>query len=351
MMMSKVAPAMPTTMAASATAKSACAGSARPRNITAAITSTPTSQSQLRRWPKRPITGSRTLSTIGAQTNLELDARKAGTNAVTALFVIPCCASRVVSVAPIIEKAKPEEMPRNSAASGAGSRYWRKPLEGPVIVDGERGMVGKPPPLVDRLAHGGGRDAGGGHLVIDAPAYVLLPGLAAVRPPGVVAGVRVELAEHIDEADLVEHVREPGALFRREAGVLPVGAPVGEVDLLVRDVPVAAQDDLGLAAAQALQVRREVLEKAQLRRLPVRAGRAGGHVEGYHPQLAEARLDITAFGVEFAVLEPAQDFVRRLPAVKRNAAVALFLGEGVAGLEGLEGVQLGVEVRLLALHL
>ena len=31
-------------------------------------------------------------------------------------------ASRVVSVAPIIANAKPEEMPRNKAASGAASR-------------------------------------------------------------------------------------------------------------------------------------------------------------------------------------------------------------------------------------
>jgi hypothetical protein len=43
-------------------------------------------------------------------------------NAVTALLVMPCCARRVVSVAPIIAKAKPDEMPRNKAARGAASR-------------------------------------------------------------------------------------------------------------------------------------------------------------------------------------------------------------------------------------
>ena len=42
--------------------------------------------------------------------------------AVTAPLLMPCWASRVVSVAPMIAKAKPEEMPRNSAASGARSR-------------------------------------------------------------------------------------------------------------------------------------------------------------------------------------------------------------------------------------
>src|SRR5687767_12847652 len=46
---------------------------------------------------------------------------------VTALFWIPYWASRDVSVAPIIAKVAPDEMPRNSAASGARSRYGRTP--------------------------------------------------------------------------------------------------------------------------------------------------------------------------------------------------------------------------------
>src|SRR3954467_1348762 len=153
---------------------------------------------------------------------------------------MPCCASRVVSVPPIIEKAKPDEMPRNSAASGARSKYWAIPLEGPVIVDGEWRVVGEASPLVDRLAHGGGGDARRRDLVVDAPAHVLRPGLAAVRPPGVMARPGVQPAEDVDETDLVEHMREPGALLGREARVPLVRAPVGEVDLAVRDVPVAA---------------------------------------------------------------------------------------------------------------
>src|SRR3954469_25324304 len=351
MMMSKVAPAMPTTMAAMATLTSASFGSAMPRNATATITSTPTSQSQLRRCPKRPISGSRTLSTTGAQRNLKLYARKVRAKAVTALLVMPCCASRVVSVAPIIEKAKPDEMPRKSAASGAGSRYWPIPLEGPVIVDGERRVVGEPLPFVDGLAHGGGCYARRRHLVVDAPPHILRPRLAAIRPPGVMAGVRVELAEHVDEADLVEHMREPGSLFGREARVLLIGAPVRKVDLLVGDVPVAAQDDFGFAFAQALQVRSKVLEESQLGCLPVRTRRAGGHVKRYHPQLAEARLDITALGVEFTHPEAAQDLVGRLAAVERDAAIALLLRKRMARLESLESMQLRVEIGLLALHL
>jgi hypothetical protein len=92
-----------------------------------AITHTPVNHNHERRWPKRLSSGMRTLSTSGAQMNLKLYARNASANIVTALFLIPNCASRVVSVAAIIANAAPDEIPRNSAASGALSMYGRTP--------------------------------------------------------------------------------------------------------------------------------------------------------------------------------------------------------------------------------
>ena len=53
-------------------------------------------------------------------------------------------------------------------------------------------------------------------------------------------GPRIDAAEHVDPADPVESLGEPGALLGEESRVLAVSAPVLEVDLLVRDVPVAA---------------------------------------------------------------------------------------------------------------
>src|SRR3954465_1462385 len=159
-------------------------------------------------------------------------------------------------------------------------------------------MVGEAPALVDRLAHGRRGDARRRDLVIDAPADVLRIRLAAVRPPGVMPRIRVQPAEHTDEAGLVEDMGEPGALLWGEAGILLVRAPVGEIDLAVRDVPVAAQNDLLLAIAQQLQVLGKVLGEAKLGSLPGRPGRSRWHVDRDDPQVAEARLDIAAFGVE-----------------------------------------------------
>src|SRR3954468_23960187 len=92
----------------------------------------------------------------------------------------------------------------------------------------------------------------------------------------------------------------------------------------------------------------ELLQEAELRRLAVRTGRAGRHVERHHPQLAEARLDVASFGVEFAHREALPYLIGRLAAVERDTAVALLLGEGVAALERLQAVQLRVEVGLVA---
>src|SRR5262245_45611792 len=119
---------------------------------------------------------------------------------------MPCCARRVVSVAPIIAKVNPEEMPRNSAASGAGSRYERRPPGVPsrrslfapvVIVDRQGRVIRKSPLLEDRDAMRGFCKFRGRNLIIDAPTDVLGPGLPAVGPPGVLLGAQVDDAEYV----------------------------------------------------------------------------------------------------------------------------------------------------------
>src|SRR5258708_12560879 len=158
-----------------------------------------------------------------------------------------CWARRVVSVAPIIAKAKPEEMPRNRAARGAASKYGRiasgrglrqSPSDREVIVERERRVVREAAALVDGFARGAGGDARRRDLVVDAPADVLGVGAAAVRPPGVLIRLLVQAPEHIDEADLVEHARQPLPLLRQAARALLVPAPVAAADLLLPDCPV-----------------------------------------------------------------------------------------------------------------
>src|SRR5258706_12837461 len=101
-------------------------------------------------------------------------------------------------------------MPSGNLLRQSRSAVLPSALEGVVIVDRQGRVVGEALLLVDRFLARRGGDAGRGDLVVDAPADVLRPGLAAVRPPGVLVGLDVDAAENVDEADLVEHPAQPG---------------------------------------------------------------------------------------------------------------------------------------------
>src|SRR5271169_2764998 len=110
-------------------------------------------------------------------------------------------------------------------------------------------MIREAPVLVDRYGAGRGRYTRCGNLVVDAPANVVCPSLAAVRPPRVLLGLRVNAAKNVDETQFIEHAREPRPFLGQETRVLLVAAPVLEVDRLMRDIPVTAKDDLALLPA------------------------------------------------------------------------------------------------------
>ena len=84
-------------------------------------------------------------------------------------------------------------------------------------------------------------------LVVQTPTYILGPGLAAVRPPGVGFQFRMQFAEDIDEANFVEQLGNPCAFFRQEAGILFVATPVPQIFFRMGDVPVAANNDVAPA--------------------------------------------------------------------------------------------------------
>src|SRR5512139_470430 len=214
-------------------------------------------------------------------------------------------------------------------------------------------MVGKALALVDAGGSSGFCNAGGRDLVVDAPADVLGPGLAAVAPPGVgFAGVLgIEAAVDVDPAEFVEQARHPGALLGQEAGVLLVGLPVLEVDFAVGDVPVAADDDFAARFHQILQMREERLHEAELGLLALLAARPGGLVERDDGELAVVGLDVAALGVEFRHAQPFDDLLRSLAGVDADAAVALLLGVVEGAGEAVALDEFGPEVGGLRLEL
>src|SRR5437867_7692091 len=197
-------------------------------------------------------------------------------------------------------------------------------------------MVGEPGALVDHRPACPGRDARGGDLVVDAPAHVLRPRLAAIGPPGVAlaGGVRMQPPVDVHPADLGEYATDPLPLLGQEARIFLIGAPVFQIDLLVRDVPVAAQHDLAPRPSQLLQMGQEFLQEAKLRLLPFLGARAGRQVDADDRQLAEIRTQVTAFAVELPAAETVRDLVRFALGIETDAAIAALLG--------------GIEIRLRA---
>ncbi len=68
-------------------------------------------------------------------------------------------------------------------------------------------MIGETFVLIDTLRARLFGYARRGDLVVDAPADVLGPGLAAVRPPGVLVRFVVQGAEHVHPTELAEYLR------------------------------------------------------------------------------------------------------------------------------------------------
>jgi hypothetical protein len=104
--------------------------------------------------------------------------------------------------------------------------------------------------------------------------------------------------------------------------------PVLQVDLLVRDVDVAHQDELALGL-QGGQVRVHLGQEAELGGLALLAARTAGEVAADDAELApggvEALLDPAALGVELGRAEADAQIAGLLVRVEADARIALLL--------------------------
>src|SRR6185312_5981259 len=154
---------------------------------------------------------------------------------------MPFSFSQYASVPATSRNGRPEEKPRKHIVHAAGcvnARHTdglagRRTTGSVSIVDGIRGMVGEALIAVDRAGLEALAQRWRDHLVIDAPPHVVGACLATVRPPGVFDRVRLQGAEAVDPAALVEQQVQPCALLGQAAGVLLVGRPVPDIVLRV----------------------------------------------------------------------------------------------------------------------
>src|SRR5690625_3782663 len=163
----------------------------------------------------------------------------------------PACASQADSVENTSRNGNPEEKPRKPMPMTRGWPYTvhasrhrckraaSKPAgsELDIIIQRQRRMIGQALFPVYGFGDRLGRQPRRRHMVVDAPSDVVVPGAAAIRPPGELVRIRVDAAKHIHQPEFVEYLVHPRALVRQKARILAVVLPVLEIDFLVRDIP------------------------------------------------------------------------------------------------------------------
>ena len=165
----------------------------------------------------------------------------------------------------------------------------------------------------------------GNQMVIDPPAEVFCPCSSPVAPPAVFLGTLVILAEGIYKTRSHKLV-EPLAFFGQKAGHFGMAPRVVDVDGLVADVVISANQQMGSLLPQFVYVLAEIGQKFHLEILPQVARGAGRNINAKNGKIAVVGSDDTPFGI-VGWIAHADDHLVGL-ATRKNAhtAVSFFFG-------------------------
>jgi len=188
-------------------------------------------------------------------------------------------------------------------------------------------------------------------LVVDTPSNVMFTRPPAVRPPGILVGSIIDGSEGVDETDLVDDVIHPGALLRRKTRILLIAAPIFNVDDLVSDVDVAADDMGPRILDHRLHPALEAREKSKLRLLARIARRTRRKISARDDTVCEVSLDMPALSVEFRIAVTANDFTRLLTRIQCHSAVARLFGRKHESMEAAQMKLAAVDLVRLSLEL
>ena len=162
------------------------------------------------------------------------------------------------------------------------------------------------------------------------------------------------MAVHVYQAGFAQKLGHPGALFGQEAGVLFVALEVFQVNLLVRYVDVAAQNEIALGF-EGLQVRVHLGQKAELGLLTLLARRAAGKVAADDGMTrlgrVKTQLHVSALGVKLRRVVAHHHVAGFMAGVDAHAGVALFLGKVKVALQAGELLKAALHIVGLGLDL
>ena len=89
----------------------------------------------------------------------------------------------------------------------------------------------------------------------------------------------MQVAIGIYQFHFVQHARQPCTFFRQEAGIFLVALVVFQIDFVVRNIPVSANNKLASERFQCHQVRQENIHETKFRLLSFFARRTGWAVD------------------------------------------------------------------------
>jgi len=186
-----------------------------------------------------------------------------------------------------------------------------------------RAMVGMPRFGQNHRAFQSGFQRLADQNVIDAPAFVVRARVAEIAPPRVMVRVFVEMAEAVDESFVDENV-EPVALVRQKSGDVLVAFGIVDVDFLVADVVIAANDEVRELGAQFVNVGVEIIHVHEFVRNPDGV-RSAWHVKTHDGNVAKISADVAAFEIHVFDTGSEDDVIGLGLAQNRDAAVAFFV--------------------------
>ena len=163
-------------------------------------------------------------------------------------------------------------------------------------------------------------------------------------------GALVDTAKHIHPA-IFENITQPGAFFGQETRVLAIAAPVLQIDFVVRDVQVTADDKFAPFGLHGGEVRTKHLEKTKLRLLPVFTAGARRQINRDQRHGAEIGAHIATFVVKLAHTKTNGDSVRLTQRINPDAAIAFFFRVVKMAVITRRGEHIGAQISRLSLEL
>jgi len=194
-----------------------------------------------------------------------------------------------------------------------------------MIIHDKRGMVGETSCLVNPGCKDPIPQSRGDDLVVDTPTHIILPRASTVRPPGILFGLPVHHPEGIDKISRAKQLIHPGPLLRQKTGIFLVAAPVLQIDLLVRYIPVAANDILPPFAAQTVEIWHKLIQKLKLEILPFITGCTRRRIQRNDTELPKLHLQITSLTIKERPAETHDHLVRPIAAVNRDTRITPLL--------------------------